>query len=91
MEQSRDDIKAVEEANQDFYRAFESLDITAMERIWVRGDHVKCVHPGWPILIGWPAVHASWERIFANTDSIQFILTDVQIQISGDFGWVTLT
>jgi ketosteroid isomerase-like protein len=89
MEQQ--DINAVGEANQAFYKAFESLDIKALEEAWVRGDHVKCVHPGWPLLTGWAAVRKSWERIFTSTESIQFILTDVQIQVSGRLGWVTLT
>ena len=89
MEQQ--DIKAIGEANQAFYKAFEGLNIKAMEEVWVCAEHVKCVHPGWPLLTGWAAVCKSWERIFANTESIQFILTDVQIQVSGRLGWVTLT
>src|SRR5206468_1148625 len=50
----------VEEANARFYRAFEALDLAEMEKVWAHGEHVKCVHPGWPLLAGWANVRASW-------------------------------
>lgn len=79
----------VEEANARFYRAFEALDLDAMERVWGRGAHVACVHPGWPLLSGWPSVRASWESIFANTAEIRFSLSDVRIVATGGAAWVT--
>src|SRR2546428_14027422 len=69
-----DDHKAIEEANASFYRAFEALDLRAMEDVWSHDDHVQCVHPGWPLLTGWGAVRASWEAIFANTQEMSFTL-----------------
>ncbi|MGH7961956.1 MAG: nuclear transport factor 2 family protein, partial [Candidatus Binatia bacterium] len=45
-----DEIKAVTAANAAFYRAFETLDIQEMEKVWLRAGHIKCVHPGWPLL-----------------------------------------
>lgn len=79
------------EVNANFYRAFESLDIQRMAAVWARGDHVRCVHPGWSLLSGWEAVKASWELIFANTKEIRFTLTDVRVQIRGPLAWVVLT
>lgn len=79
----------VEEANARFYRAFEALDLEAMDAVWARGGHVKCVHPGWPLLIGWASVRASWEGIFANTAEIRFSLSDVRVVAAGDVAWVT--
>jgi len=32
----------------------------------------------------------SWKRIFENTPSMQFTLTDVNVQVSGEVAWVTL-
>lgn len=81
----------VESINAAFYRAFEALDLQAMEQLWAHGDHVKCVHPGWPMLSGWPAVRASWEAIFANTHEMRFTLTDVHVSPGGDLAWVTCT
>jgi ketosteroid isomerase-like protein len=80
-----------EEANRRFYRAFETLDLAEMEKVWAHGDHVKCVHPGWPLLSGWDAVRASWEAIFSNTAEIRFTLAEVQVTVRGLLAWVTCT
>jgi ketosteroid isomerase-like protein len=85
------DVTQVLEVNANFYRAFESLDIRRMAAVWARGDHVRCVHPGWSLLSGWEAVKASWELIFSNTKEIRFTLTDVRVQIRGTVAWVILT
>jgi ketosteroid isomerase-like protein len=82
---------AVDEANRRFYRAFETLDLSEMEKVWARGEHVKCVHPGWPLLSGWPAVRASWEAIFDGTGEIRFTIADVQVTVPGELAWVTCT
>jgi ketosteroid isomerase-like protein len=81
----------VEEANARFYRAFETLDIEEMDRVWVHGEHACCVHPGWPLLRGWDAVRTSWQRIFANTGEMRFTLADVNVTVGGDLAWVTCT
>ena len=81
---------AVTAANQAFYRAFETLNITAMEKVWLQASHIKCIHPGWPLLAGWGPVMASWERIFANTQSMRFDLTDVRVEVAGNLGWTVL-
>ena len=85
-----DDAEVVE-ANARFYRAFETLDIAEMDRVWAHGDHVKCVHPGWPLLSGWDAVRESWARIFENTEEMRFTLSNVQAMVGGDLAWVTCT
>ena len=85
-----DEIQAVAQANQAFYRAFETLKIDAMEQVWVKDADIQCGHPGWRILRGWGPVMESWKRIFENTPSMQFTLTDVNIQVSGPIAWVTL-
>ena len=86
-----DEGDAVREANERFYRAFESLALTEMERLWVHADHVACVHPGWPRLTGWEAVRESWEAIFRNTVEMRFTLTDVRVEVRGDLAWVLCT
>jgi ketosteroid isomerase-like protein len=80
----------VAKANESFYRAFESLDIKEMEKVWAAGDNVQCGHPGWRILRGWNAVMESWRCIFEDTPAIRFNLTDVSIEICGGLAWVTL-
>ena len=86
-----DEIGEVEEANARFYRAFENLDVREMEAVWAKGEHVKCIHPGWGLLVGWEAVRASWETIVKNTAEIRFTLSDVSVQLAGDLAWVTCT
>ena len=85
------DAAAVEQANARFYRAFETLDIHEMDRVWSHGEHVKCIHPGWPLLVGWSAVRASWETIFANTAEMSFTLSNVDVAAVGELAWVTCT
>jgi ketosteroid isomerase-like protein len=84
------DEQEVANANLAFYRAFESLDLKRMESLWATDIEIQCGHPGWRILRGWRPVMESWRRIFENTPSIHFTLTDVKIEIHGALAWVTL-
>ncbi len=81
-------IEEVTKANEAFYRAFESLDISNMDKVWAQKDYVTCVHPGWSLRSGWPEVRDSWVLIFNNTFSMEFDLSDLQVQVAGDVGWV---
>jgi ketosteroid isomerase-like protein len=74
--------------NQAFYDAFEGCSLPAMEQVWDHSDDVVCVHPGWPILVGWPAVRQSWERLLANGQNLQFILTDAVATMGTDMAFV---
>ncbi len=76
--------------NQAFYDAHEARDAQAMADLWLHTDDVWCVHPGWPILRGWPAVGQSWDAIIGGPGRLQFILTDVVAQVEGATGWVSL-
>ena len=84
-------IEEVTRANQEFYDSFESLDTARMDGIWVHQDYVTCIHPGWTLRVGWPAVRDSWVLIFNNTFSMKFELTEMQVQVAGDLGWVICT
>jgi ketosteroid isomerase-like protein len=85
------DRAAVREANERFYRAFESLDLAEMDGVWAHGDHVACVHPGWNRLRGWDEVRRSWAAIFQSTAEMRFTITDVRVELRGDLGWVHCT
>ena len=86
-----DPRQAVQEANERFYRAFESLDLAQMDDVWTHGDHVACVHPGWSRLHGWDEVRRSWAAIFQSTTEMRFTITDVRVEMRGDLGWVHCT
>ena len=83
-----DQLEALLEANQSFYRALEALDLEAMDRVWLHDGWVRCVHPGWNVLAGWPEIRKSWERIFANTGWIRVTTTDVSAACFGELGVV---
>lgn len=82
--------QAVARANEDFYQAFESLDLKRMEGVWAPDRDIQCGHPGWRILRGWKPVMESWRQIFENTPQIRFMLTDVAVEVRGELAWVTL-
>ncbi len=81
----------IEDANRQFYRAFETLDLGEMDRVWAHTEYVKCVHPGWPLLHGWDAVRESWKAIFDSTAEMRFTLSDVEVVASASVGWVSCT
>ena len=82
------DRAAVRAANLAFYRAFEALDLAAMERLWVRDESASCLHPGWPLCAGWDEVRASWAAIFTNTETMRFDIADERIDVRGPLAWV---
>ncbi|HEU4839991.1 MAG TPA: nuclear transport factor 2 family protein [Ilumatobacteraceae bacterium] len=81
---------AVLAANRAFYDAHEARDLDAMTAVWDHGPQSVCIHPGWPILRGWPLIEESWRRIFAGPGRNQFILTNDVVASAGDVAWVTL-
>src|ERR1700689_1181033 len=82
------DRDAVLKANDAFYRAFESLDLERMERLWLRDHRIACVHPGWRRLTGWGPVMTSWERIFQSAFEMKFELRDEAVTVRGDLAVV---
>ncbi|WP_299539497.1 nuclear transport factor 2 family protein [uncultured Streptomyces sp.] len=87
------DIAAVEEANTAFYEAVEGGDLDRLSDAWLPGEDltVSCVHPGWPVLRGRGDVLRSYALIMANTEYIQFFLTDVAVAMTEDTASVTCT
>lgn len=51
-EAKHDVTAAVEHCNAKFYDAFRAADVQQMESIWGQGDHVQCIHPGLPCIVG---------------------------------------
>ncbi len=62
----------------------------AMAAVWEHSPRSCCIHPGWPILRGWPAIAESWRRIFDGPVQNQFIVTNEEVMIDGSMAWVTL-
>lgn len=74
-------LKNIENANAQFYDAFEKVSISMMENIWSHNDNCICIHPGWEMFVGWLAIRESWMTIFANTENIKFTITNSKIRL----------
>ncbi|PKV87049.1 nuclear transport factor 2 family protein [Streptomyces sp. TLI_146] len=93
---ARTDVEAVELANTAFYETLERGDFDELSELWLSatdaGDtSISCVHPGWPVLSGRGEVLRSYALIMANTEYIQFFLTDVKVVVLTDTALVTCT
>ena len=62
-----------------FYQAFEARDIDAMMAAWAEDEDIVCVHPGGPRLVGYDAVRAGWEQLFAGDAKLSFRLDDIVV------------
>ncbi|WP_395361258.1 nuclear transport factor 2 family protein [Streptomyces sp. YH02] len=87
------DEAAVEAANTAFYEAMETGDFEGVSALWLDdgATPITCVHPGWPVLTGRGEVLRSYALIMANTEYIQFFLTDLKISLAGPTAVVTCT
>ncbi len=84
----RDDLNAVTQENDRFYRAIEAMDMHSMSRLWTRTDEDVCIHPGWPILCGWDEIAQSWKAIFQGTIFMKFDLSDLKVHLRGELAQV---
>ncbi|MER8233350.1 nuclear transport factor 2 family protein [Streptomyces sp. NPDC094049] len=84
---------AVEAVNTAFYEAMETGDFDTVSALWLDdgATPITCVHPGWPVLTGRGEVLRSYALIMANTDYIQFFLTDLAVSLADDTAVVTCT
>jgi ketosteroid isomerase-like protein len=100
------DVEQVEAANTAYYEALEQGAFERLSEMWLSPSDlgvdetyhdpadtgvVSCVHPGWPVLTGRGEVLRSYALIMANTDYIQFFLTDTHVSVTGDTAVVTCT
>jgi len=83
-----DPREVLREVNAAFYRAVEELDVEAMERLWLHESWVRCIHPGWDLLVGWDVIRQSWDQIFSGTRWIRVTPTSVDVQVLGDVAMV---
>lgn len=85
------DEESVIRANADFYTALELASLEGMDRVWLHEDWVRCVHPGWDLLMGWHRVRESWEMIFDSQNGMKVATSNVWVRIIQDLAWVTCT
>jgi hypothetical protein len=74
--------------NLEFYRAFSTQDLAAMERLWARDAPVSCIHPGWTLLTGRDRVLASWRAILAGPAAMSVLCFDERVTLFGGLAMV---
>jgi SnoaL-like domain len=79
----------VREANDRFYRALAELDLPGMEAVWAHERFVRCIHPGWELIVGWDGVRSSWEGILRNTPPRSITAGDAEVYVAGELCWVS--
>ena len=83
------DEEEVLTANRTFYDALHRLDISLMAQVWSHEDWIRCMHPGWDLLVGWDEVQGSWQDIFNSTEQMMVSISRVILHVSGDVAWVS--
>jgi hypothetical protein len=78
------DSDAVLAANLEFYRAFTTRDVAAMDALWARRSPVACLHPGWTALTDRAEIIASWNGILSNPGSPRIACYDERVLLFGD-------
>jgi len=82
------DEEEVLTANRTFYAALHALDMSRMAQVWLHADWVKCLHPGWDLLMGWEEVKRSWEEIFRSTEQMMVSISRPLLHVEGNTAWV---
>jgi ketosteroid isomerase-like protein len=57
--------------------------------VWLHEDWIRCLHPGWDLLIGWDDVRESWDRIFRSTEQMRVSVSRPLVRVQGDAAWVS--
>ena len=74
---------SVRRAQLEFYSVFSLADLDAMDKVWSREVHVRCVHPGMASLEGREEVMQSWAEIFLSSPAFQIEPARSRIEICG--------
>jgi hypothetical protein len=82
------DQDAVLAANLEFYRAFATRDLAAMDALWARRAPVGCLHPGWTALTDRDAIIESWAGILSNPDAPRIACYDERAFLYGNVALV---
>ncbi len=76
-------LASADQAESEFYRAFQANDLAAMMAVWSDEDDIVCIHPQGPRLEGHEQIRESWTQILQNSPPIRLRLTK-QRRIDGD-------
>lgn len=81
--------KEIRIINERFYESISVANLSMMEELWAKTDEVKCVHPGWPVIMGWKNVRESWQTIFESGLCFANIeVSNVYIDVNKNSAWL---
>lgn len=83
------DEQEVLSANMAFYEALESLDLAKMGAVWWHEDWVRCLHPGWDLIVGWEDIQEAWAGIFRSTAQMRIAISRALVHVVGDVAWIS--
>lgn len=72
------------QAEEEFYSAFQQADIEKMMLVWSKQQSVTCIHPGGPRLEGIEVIRESWIDIFEHEQDIEFEIKHKNIILEQD-------
>lgn len=84
-QQQAPDVGAISSANTAFYAALSARDIAAVERVWARDGQVFNIFGASRApLVGWTAVRAGYEDLFARFPELSVSMAEPQVAQNGD-------
>jgi ketosteroid isomerase-like protein len=75
-------------SNDAFYDAFNTRDMTAMDRLWAERAPVVCLHPGSTALHGRSQVIRSWKSILASHGAPRVVIEGSRVVMLGETAMV---
>ncbi|HDS31060.1 MAG TPA: hypothetical protein ENN67_08465 [Firmicutes bacterium] len=86
-----DDTEPIKEADADFFKVLESLDVEAIMECWAYEEPVSLLFPGVDIALERKMVEAQWEIVVNYTRELKTMLTHASVLRKGDMGFSFLT
>ncbi len=84
-----DDKSDVLAANNEYLRAFSSLDIKAVEAVWAHDGNVTVIHPfSKTPAVGWDAVRKSWEEAISRSIEFSITMDNPHVSVGNNAAWV---
>jgi uncharacterized protein (TIGR02246 family) len=59
-------LASPEDIEQQFYEALQAADLERLMELWADDEDICCVHPGGPRVVGFGAIRAAFEAVFAQ-------------------------
>ena len=84
------DINQVKAANEAYYSALSSRDLSAMERVWDKTPRdVNVAPPIKPVAnTGWEKIKKNYETFWATLDELTVSMSEPHVVIHGSVAWV---